>query len=194
MGYDLLGAALFMLLTPVVIVGFVAYWVVAARDRAELEVRWRAYAAARALEYVAASGEWPNRTSPAIRWTCDPAELWLTTRGREAKRRTRLAVRPRGALLGSLVATTEGAAPGTLRTRERPAKFSDRLLPQEVTRRLLGFAQGERVTISYLRGRLSIEWPGGELNDARLDEARRLGELMARAMDSAFQATSRRAA
>ncbi|MBX3185537.1 MAG: hypothetical protein KF819_00925 [Labilithrix sp.] len=194
MGYDLLGAALFVMITPLVILGFVAFWFVNARDRAELEGRWRAYAEARAIEYVPATGEWPNRTSPAIRWTLEGAELRLWTIGREASRRTRLAVRPRGALLGSLRATTEGAAPGTFAIRERPAGFSRRILTPEVTRTLLGFSQHDVVTVHHRRGCLVFEWPGGELNDARLDEARRAGEAIARALASEFTAPSRRAA
>jgi hypothetical protein len=193
-GYDLLGAALFLMITPVVILGFVAFWMVTARDRAELEICWRSYAKARGLDFVAASGEWPNRTSPALAWTFEGADLRLSTIGRESKRRTRLMAHPRSALLGALVATTEGAAPGTFRTRARPSRFSRRILTDELTRTVLGFSQHDHVTLTYRRARVVFEWPGGEMNEARLDEARRLGELLVHAIDDEFLATSRPAA
>jgi hypothetical protein len=35
-----------------------------------------------------------------------------------------------------------------------------------------------------------LEWPGGEQNDARLDEARRVGAEIARAIEDEFVATA----
>ena len=188
MGYDLLAAAFFVLMTPVVIAGFCVFWIVNARDHEELASCWRSYARARGLDFVPPQGEWPNRTNPAVTWKTGDAELRLTTVGREAKVRTRLTVRPRAALLGSLVWVCDDASPGRVRLRERPAGFARRIVGERVQRALFALRQRDRVTLSYRRGRVTIEWPGGELNDARLDDARRLGEEAARSVADEFEA------
>jgi hypothetical protein len=54
---------------------------------------------------------------------------------------------------------------------------------------VLGFRQRDRVLVRYRRGRITVEWPGGERNDARLDEARRLGEEIVRTVEREFHAT-----
>ena len=187
MGYDLLAAVFFVLMTPVVLVAFVIFWVVNARDHEELASGWRRYARARGLEFVAPDGEWPNRTAPAITWTSGDASLRLTTIGREATVRTRLTVRPRATLLGSLVWICQDGAAPQIRTAERPAGFAQRVVGPRVERALLALRQRDRVALSYRRGRVIVEWPGGELNDARLDEARRVGEEIARSIDEEFR-------
>lgn len=48
--------------------------------------------------------------------------------------------------------------------------------------------QRDRVTLRYRRGKVTIEWPGGERSDARLDDARRLGERVAIAVAEQFRA------
>ncbi|CAN5921298.1 hypothetical protein BH11MYX4_BH11MYX4_29870 [soil metagenome] len=187
MGYDLLAAVFFVLLTPVVLVAFVIFWVVNARDHEELASAWRRYARTRGLDFVAPDGEWPNRSAPAITWTSDDATLRLTTVGREAKVRTRLTVRPRATLLGSLVWICEDGAAARIRRAERPAGFAQRIVGERVQRALLALRQRDRVTLCCRRGRVTVEWPGGELNDARLDEARRVGEEIARSVDEEFR-------
>jgi hypothetical protein len=187
-GYDLLVAITFVVMTPVVLVGFVVFWVVNARDHEELAALWRRYAAARGLGFVEPKGDWPNRTAPAISWTDEVAALRITAIGREAKVRTRLVVRPRSTLLGTLAMSIDEAGAGDVIVRERPVGFADRILTDAVRRALLGVRQRDRVTVSYRRGRATVEWPGGERNDARLDEARRVGEEIARTIDAEFRA------
>lgn len=194
MGYELLAAVLLVAITPLVIAGFLLFWMVNANDHEELARTWRAFASARGLELVPPAGEWPNRTSPTIAWTEERADLRMTTVGREATVRTRLTVRPRGSLLGTLAVelAEHGAVPTVV--EERPARFGERILTERVMRMLLGFRQHDRVVVTYQRGRVLVEWPGGERNDARLDEAKRLGAEIARTIDDEFRATERRAA
>ena len=191
MGYDLLIAVTFVFISPLVAVGFIVFWAVNARDHEELASMWRGYAKKRALDFVAPQGEWPNRSAASITWSTDVADLRLTTIGREASVRTRLVIRPRSTLLGTL-AMTIGANGGAaeIEHRERPAGFSRRIVGDDVRRMLLGFRQRDRVRVRYERGRITVEWPRGERNDARLDEARRLGEAMARSVEDEFRATA----
>lgn len=190
MGYDLLAAVLFIAITPVVIAGFIVFWLVNANDHEELAANWRRYAARRGLCFVEPEGAWPNRTAPAITWSEGTTELRLSALGREAKVRTRLTVRPKSTLLGALsVVIAEGGA-GHIELRERPAGFARRVLTDHVKRVLLGFRQRDRITFAYRRGRVIMEWPGGEENDARLDDARRVGSELARAVDSEFTGTA----
>jgi hypothetical protein len=189
-GYDLLGAIFVLAMTPVVILGFVVFWMVNARDHDELASSWRSYARQRGFDFEEPEGDWPNRSAPSIAWRDEDtgAGLRITSIGREARVRTRLIVHPTSTLLGMMaVSISEG---GALHIRQQPSTFAQRILTSEVKRMLLGFRQRQRVTISYRRGRLTIEWPGGELNDARLDEARRMGLDIARAIDGEFRASS----
>lgn len=190
MGYDLLAAVFFIAITPVVIAGFILFWLVNASDHEELAAHWRRYAARRSLRFVEPEGSWPNRTAPAITWSDGTTELRLTALGREAKVRTRLTVRPGSTLLGALtVVIAEGGA-GHIDLRERPAGFAQRLLTAHVERVLLGFRQRDRISFAYRRGRVILEWPGGEQNDARLDDARRVGSEIARAVENEFTGTA----
>ena len=187
-GYDLLAAIFFVLMTPVVIAGFCVFWLVNARDHEQIAQCWRTYARSRGFDFVPPDGEWPNRTSAAVVWKSGDAELRLTTVGREARVRTRLTVKPRATLLGSLFWVCDEASAGFVRLQERPAGLAARIVRQRVQRALLALRQRDRVTLRYRRGRITIEWPGGELNDARLDDARRLGEEAAQAIADEFQA------
>jgi hypothetical protein len=193
-GYDLLAAVFFVTITPLVIAGFVLFWVVNAKDHEELASTWKAFARTRGLELVAPEGEWPNRTAPALAWTAERAELRITAVGREARVRTRLTVRPRGSLLGTMAMELPAHGTEPAQLSERPANFAQRLLTDRVMRLLLGFRQHERVVVAYRRGRVVVEWPGGERNDARLDEAMRLGAEIARTLDDEFRATETRGA
>ena len=187
MGYDILVAVTLVIVTPMVMAGFIVFWVVNARDHAELAALWRGYAKQRGLDFVHPEGEWPNRTAPAITWSDDLAELRITAIGREARVRTRLVIRPRSTLLGTLTMAFD--AGGDLELRERPTGFAQRVVTDDVRRMLLGFRQRDRVMVRYRRGQFMVQWPGGERNDARLDEARRLGEEIARTVDREFHAT-----
>jgi hypothetical protein len=189
-GYDLLAAIFLVAMAPFVIAGFAVFWMVNARDHDELASCWRSYANQRGFDFVEPEGEWPNRSAPSITWRDEEsgAKLRITAIGREARVRTKLTVHPKSTLLGMLAASiSEG---GTLHVRQQPSTFAQRILTDDVKRMLLGFRQRERVTIGYRRGRLNIEWPGGERNDARLDEARRMGLAIADAIDAEFRAAS----
>ncbi len=206
MGYDLLAAILFAALLPLVVIGFVVFWIMTSNDRAHVASVWQRYASGRGLEFVAPEGVWPNRTSPVITWTTGAVAFRLEPLGREQHSRTRLTVRPDVKLLGKLSvaprANVQGAAPpsdlddpvflASYRVVEQPAGLARRVLTEPVRRGLLGFRQGDSVTLGYRRGRAVLEWPGGELNDARLDEARRLGDVIAHAVEEAFRAGAAR--
>lgn len=189
-GYDLLVAIAVVVLSPLVAVGFIVFWAMNAHDHEELASVWRGYAKKRGLDFIEPEGDWPNRTAPSIMWTSDVATLRITSVGREATVRTRLVVRPRGTLLGTLAMSIAAGGAGEVERRERPAGFAQRVVTEDVRRMLLGFRQRDRVTVRYKRGRITVEWPGGERNDARIDEARRLGEAMARSIDDEFRATA----
>jgi hypothetical protein len=206
MGYDLLGGLLLAVLVPLVILGFVLFWVLTSRERARIEELWESYAAARAREYVPARGEWPNRTSPSVRWRREDIDFDLTVVGAEARARTRLVARPRSTLLGAFVVraahatrvTTSGgiADPVFAQTfviRERPRGLATRVLGVDARRALLGFRQRDNIALSYRRGRVILEWPGRESNDARLDEAERVVDELVRGVEAAFLGTQRAA-
>lgn len=190
MGYDLLAAVLFVVLLPLVLGGFVLFWLLTNRRRDALEERWAEYAATRGLDLVPAEGEWPNRTNPAMTWTVGSTRFRLGVRGRERHVATRLEIRPEGALAGTAVFSP---ASGTFRVKERPTGMVDRLLDERARRALLAFPQGDEVVVTYRRGKIVLMWPGGETNDARLDEARRLGEALAGAVEDAFRGPGRAA-
>ena len=191
MGYDLIAAAFAVVLTPFVILGFILFWVVNARDHEELAASWRAYAMKRGLDFHEPEGEWPNRTSPAIAWRDGDADLRICALGREAKVRTRLVVRPGATLLGKVALSIDGSGAGDdVHVREHPPGLARRILSERVRRLLLGLRQRDRVMLTYRRGRITVEWPGGEQNEARLDDARNVGEELARTIDEEFRATA----
>lgn len=206
MGYDLLAVLLFAALFPLVVIGFVVFWLLTRNDRAQVAETWRRYAASRSLHYTAPEGVWPNRTSPVITWSSGEVAYRLEPLGREQHSRTRLTVRPRVKLLGKLsVAPRSDVRPApppadlddavflaAYRVLEQPAGLARRVLTDAVRRGLLGFRQGDAVTLGYRKGAAMLEWPGGELNDARLDEARKLGGVLAQALEEAFRAGAAR--
>lgn len=199
MGYDLFGGLFFAALTPLVILGFVVFWVMTHRERAVVEDNWETYAAKRGREYFPARGEWPNRSSPGVRWVRDSVAYELTAVGVEAGARTRMSGKPRERLLGSFMVRFEGAA---LIVTETHRGLAARVLdaagssaePGAARRALLGFRQMDDVTLRYRRGRIALEWPGRETNDARLDEASRVIEALVAAVDAAFHGAPRAAA
>lgn len=185
MGYDLIAGILAVALTPFVLLGFAVFWMVNARDHEEHSASFAAYAGARGLHFAPPEGAWPNRTSAAVTWKHESASMRFSVIGRESKTKTRLTIRPRNALLGTLVASANESRT-ELRTTARPAGFAKRVLTPEITRALLGFSQRDKVVLTYRRGRFLLEWPGRELNDARLDAARVVGEAIVRAVDEEF--------
>lgn len=205
MGYDLLGGLLFAALTPLVILSFIAFWLMTNRERAFIEQAWESFAASREREFVPARGEWPNRTSPLVRWSRDDVAFVLSVVGLEGGARTRLAARPRGRLLGGFAVRAGARADDelaigdalfsqTFAVRERPAGLAERVLDAEAQRALLSFRQRDDVTLRYRRGAIVLEWPGREANDARLEEAERVVASLVAKIDAAFRGAVRRAA
>jgi hypothetical protein len=190
-GWDLFGALVFAAVTPLVVLGFILFWRMTNEERAYIEDNWESYAAKRELEYFPARGEWPNRTSPGVRWMRDFVTYELTAVGIEAGARTRVSGRPRGRLLGSFRVRFEGAE---LIVSESHPGLAARVLDGAATRALRGFRQMDDVTVRYRRGRIALEWPGRESNDARLDEAMRVIEVLVGSVDEAFQGAGRAAA
>jgi hypothetical protein len=187
-GYDLFAGIAFWILLPCVLLGYAAYWVMTHRARARVEAAWRAYAEQRGLPFDEASGAWPNRTSPAIRWTAGTTRLSLTVLGRESRAHTRMIVEPEPKLLGTLVAVARGGA--IVRLRARPESLEASVLAEPVRRALLGFTATGAASLAYRRGRAVVEWRGRETDAARLDEARALGEAVANAVEHAFRAAA----
>lgn len=191
MGYDLFGGLLFAALTPLVILGFVVFWLATDSERAFIEDHWEAFAASRGWEYFPARGEWPNRNSPGVRWVSAHRTYELTAVGVEASARTRVTGRPIERLLGSFKVRFEGAE---MIVTESHGGLAARVLDGESRRAFLGFRQWDDVTLRYRRGRISLEWPGRESNDARIDEASRVIEILVRGVEDAFRGAAQRAA
>ena len=198
MGYEILVALFLTVLLPIVVLGFIVFWAMTNRERAFIEDSWRSYAGARRHEYVPARGEWPNRTSPSVRWTADELRLELSVVGAEANARTRLVAWPRGKLLGTFTVgpksrhrgvsgIVDSAFESVYGVTDRPNGLAARVLDDRARRALLGFRQHDDVILTYRRGKLILEWPGRESNDARLDEATRVIRELARGVDDAFE-------
>jgi hypothetical protein len=208
-GYELLLAFFLMVLLPLVIAGFIASWMMTHEERQTLEQTWEGWALKRSREYVPAYGEWPNRTSPNVRWQGDDFSFSLSARGKEGGARTRLVAWPRGRLLGDFTVVSRTSAAASTRrssidveiedeffasafvvTAERPSGIAGRVLDDDARRALLGFWQRDDVRLLYRHGRLTLEWPGRESNQARLDEAERVLCELARRVDVAFLAVA----
>jgi hypothetical protein len=199
-GWELLAVLFTVVLLPLVVLGFCLFWWSTSRDRDLLARAWRDYASARRRVFVSPAGEWPNRSLPAIHWSEDGVRFRIEARGSETRLRTRVVARAPVATLGELLARSgrAGEAPGIhvdaaidarFHVRARPSGFASRIFTTDVRRALLGFAHGRGVTLAYVRGDVWLSWPGGDENDARLDEAcavvRAVVHAMARAYDAA---------
>ena len=185
MGYDLLAGLLFVALTPLVVLAFVVSWIMTHDRRGEVEATWERYAKARNLTFVAAEGEWPNRTNPSIVWESDGLVFRLGLRGREKHVATRIEVRPRGTVLGTAVISPSGGE--TFRTFEKPDGTARRIFDAAAKKALLAFWQGDDVSVTYRRGLLMLAWAGGERSDARLDEARTVAARLAASVEASFE-------
>jgi hypothetical protein len=179
-----------------------AILVIVARDRSrrndegELSRVWAAYARAQGMELIVPEGEWPNRSVPRL--VGAGVEIVAVREGEALV--TRVEMRPPETVLGRLLVTTEGAgtelprAPIERQTMSAelyvfalPASFAERVLTEEVARALSAFRMGGWMRLEYEKGRIALEWRGGELNAARLDEARRLIARVSGAMNEAFR-------
>jgi hypothetical protein len=184
-----------VVVTPFVGLAFAGLYWSRARDRERLAEVWRSYARGRGLAFGAPSGEWPNRTSPSIRWTEDGVAYRIEARGAETSVGTRVVARPTVAIFGELFVTRpdgeaaprEGAEPlgSRLIVRTHPADLAARVLTDDVKRALLGFDLGS-LSLVYRRGEVSLGWAGGEENDARLDEASAVVRRVIRALAVAY--------
>jgi hypothetical protein len=198
MGYGILFTLFLIVLVPSVVLGFVVFWSLVSRERAFIEDTWRSYALARHLEYVPARGDWPNRSSPSVRWLNGDLRLRLSVVGVEGNARTRLVAWPRDKLLGTFMVRQkrrrseenggihDPAFECAFAVSSRPQGLAARVLSERARRALLGFWQRDDVVLTYRRGKLILEWPGRESNDARLDEAARVMGELARGVEDAF--------
>lgn len=194
MGYEILVALFLAVIVPLTILGFVVFWAMTHQERRVLEDTWRSFADRRGRQYVAAKGEWPNRSSPVVRW--DGFEL--SVEGVEGGARTRLAARVAERLSGIGEFTVQSSRRQPKQrvitgdpffdqaftiTSERPRRASLRILDDEGVRRaLLGFWQRDEIELRFTRGRLTLTWPGREANESRIDEAERALSIAARAL------------
>ena len=179
----------FGFVTPIVVLGFIAFYWRRTRGDDRVAVAWQAYARRRRFTYSEPSGTWPNRTSPGIEWSEDGNDYRIEARGAEAIATTRVVARPAVAVLGEILVTRasgeagrkDGATPlgHRLVVWAHPAALADRIFTSEVKRALLGF---EPASLFYRRGEVALDWPGGEENDARLDEARAVVRRIVRAL------------
>lgn len=170
MGYDIFAVACGLFGLVVGGLGLVVFWIFQAKDRDVLAETWQRYAETHALEFVPPRGEWPNRTLPRVTWTEDDARWSLEAKTSGERLRTRVVVRPHGALLGEM--SLDVGPSGERELDEHPPGFAARLVDAEIDRSLLGFLQRDRAELAYQAGNLTLAWSGGELNDARLDHAR----------------------
>jgi hypothetical protein len=165
----------------------------------ELATAWRSYARSNKLSFVAAEGEWPSRSTPSI----VGSTLAITAHREGESLATRLELKPKEAMLGRLVVTSEddddtdlariqpeemetSAIDHELRVYAAPASFAPTVLTKDVAKALSAFRMGTWVRLEYDRGRVSIEWRPGETNPARIDEARRLAARVAKVVNDAF--------
>jgi hypothetical protein len=176
------------LLSPFIVLCFMAFYWSRSRSKERVEIVWQAYARRHRLTYLAPSGHWPNRTAPRIEWHEGGHAFRIEARGEETFSSTRLVVRPAVAVLGELLVTEpsgeaarrEGSTPLAPRfvMWAQPAAFAERVLTSDVKRLLLGFGP---TALTYRRGEVMLGWAGGEENESRIDEAR---AVVRRVMDA----------
>jgi hypothetical protein len=189
---------LFMIVvvTPIVGLAFAGFYWSRARDHERLAGAWQSYARGRGHAFQAPSGEWPNRTKPAVSWTEDGVVFRIEARGTEASVTTRVIARPAVAIFGEMfvsrpdgeAAAKEGHEPlgARLVVRTHPAALAGRVFTDDVKRALLGFDLGS-LSLVYRRGEVTLGWAGGEENDARLDEATAVVRRIVSALAVAYE-------
>lgn len=197
MGYDLFGIALALLSVVGAIVFLVVRNRLRRRDEGDMSSLWAEYARARGFAFVPPEGEWPNRSVPRVIGNDDDLQIVLVREGELVV--TRMELRPTESMLGRMHVTTRastGNLPHVVLTEDvldlalsvfsKPPQLAVTVITTEVARALSGFRMGGALSFEYERGRIVLEWNGGERNAARLDEARRVVEIVDRAMSSAF--------
>ena len=202
MGYDIFVIALMVLSVIAAILFVVARDRLRRRDEGDVSSVWSDYARERGFTFVPPTGEWPNRSVPRLSARDGDLQVVLVREGEQVL--TRMELRPRESLLGRMHVTTESSAaanlPEVVLTEEvldpalsvfsKPPQLAETVITSEVARALSGFRMGGDLSFEYERGRIVLEWKGGERNGARLDEARRVAEMIDRAMSAAFVGAS----
>jgi hypothetical protein len=181
----------FGVVTPIATIGFIVFYWSRVRGDDRIIDAWRGYARRRRVTFGEPVGTWPNRTSPTVRWNEGGTAYRIEGQGKEKITRTCVVARPAVAVLGEFsvtlpdgeAAARDGAKPfGHLVVWSRPADLADRVLTAPVKRALLGF---DATSLFYRDGEVSLRWPGGEENDARLDEASAVVRRVLAALDAA---------
>lgn len=162
----LLSLAVFL---PVVSAAFAfAFWR-KARAQRTVAMHWERYAAASGARYEPPTGEWPTRSSPVVSGNGAAGPYRLELLGTHGDTRTLVTVRREPVSLGEFVWHARAGI-----HEERPAGFADPLRTPDVQRMFQAFALHPSTELRYVRGAVELEWPGGEMSGARLDEARAL--------------------
>jgi len=206
MGYELLVAFFLSVTLPLTVLGFIAFWAMNHNERLDLEDTWESFARRRNRDYVPARGDWPNRTSPAVRWEQNARSFELKVRGVESGARTSVSTAPRERLLGDFTLRSSSSSSSSPRnktndpffdaafaiTHERPRHVALRVFGENkpVRQALLSFWLHDDVELRYKRGRLFLEWPGRESNEHRIDNAEQTLTIIAAAIEAEFEAAS----
>jgi hypothetical protein len=198
MGYDVFAITLLLVSIVLAIVIVIVRYRLRQREEVDASQVWETYARDRKFTFVPGEGEWPNRSVPRIVSADGDLQIVLVRVGEQIL--TRMELRPRESLLGRLHVTTEAPVPNVPRvelTQElldpalvvhaKPAQLATSVLTKDVARALSAFRMGGHLSFEYERGRIVLEWKGGEENPARLDEAIRLVKLVDEAMSAAFR-------
>ena len=181
-----------LVISPLVLAGLIGVWWLIALGRDRVATGWKRYAASRGLAFVEPTGEWPNRTPPAISWADAKGRYRVEALGAEAFAYTQVVGRPEVAVLGtfSLASGAGGSSHITgdalidsrFSVDAEPADLATRLLNDEVKRGLVAFGIGRAGSLTYERGDVTLRWAGAEENESRLDEARALARGVVRAL------------
>jgi hypothetical protein len=140
-----------------------------ARAHRSVATTWARYAAATGARYEAPAGEWPSTSSPVVSGACAAGPFRLELLGTHGETRTQLTLRRDPVNLGELV-----LRPREGLVAERPAGFGASLNTFSFQRSFQAFALHPETELRYVRGAVELEWPGGEMSGARLDEAKAL--------------------
>ncbi len=197
MGYDILAIGMTLLSVVAAILFIVIRNRLRRGDEGHVSSLWAKYARAHGWSFVAPDGEWPNRSVPRLLAANGDLQIVLVREGEQVV--TRMELRPRESLLGRMHVTTEASIaklPQVVLTDDtldpaftvfsKPPQLAEAVLTPEVARALSGFRMGGALSFEYERGRIVLEWKGGERNGARLDEARAVAAAIDRAMSAAF--------
>ena len=172
----LLSVAVFL---PFVCAGFAfTFWRKAAQQRGVAQA-WRSYATRARLDFDPPTGAWPMVSSAVVRGESEAGPFRIELLGTHEQTRTLLTLRREPMRLGEFALDARGAC-----VNERPAGFATPLATQGFVRLYRAFALEASTELRYVRGAIELEWPGGELSAARLDEARRVATQAALMLDA----------